>query len=148
MRRNAAILIGFMVLAVPAVVIAASGSGSSTVGWQTTWWTDEKASINQTSFEPVPGMANQPVEPNCQNAAVAVSAEMNRGRARVRVIDDNSGEVAQPGPVLFAARGANAFTFLVEGFPGDLSVEWRRVGARRATAANFSAHAMGAKDCG
>jgi hypothetical protein len=148
MRRNAAISIGLALLAVPAAVIAASGSGSSTVGWQTTRWTDEGASVNEKSFKPVPGMANQDVEPDCQNVAVDVSADMRRGRALVRVLDETSDEVAQPGPVLFGAKGSNAFTFLIEGFAGNLTVEWKRVGERRAAAASFSAHAIGQKDCG
>ena len=146
--RNAAVLIAFAALAVPAAVVAASGSGDSTVTVQTTWWTDEAASTNNTRFAPVSDMANQMVQPDCQYAAVAVSADMTQGRALVRVMDEGNSEVAAPGPVTFAARGSNSFTFLVEGFAGDLSVEWRRVGDVRAKAANFSAHAIGDVQCG
>ncbi len=119
-------------IAVPATVMAGGDPGIvGAVGGQN--WESMGKTTAPGHWTPLPGaVGHLNIAPGPHS--LTVSADMSKGKAKFRVV---SGSVLKPGGILFAARGANSFTFAYpEGCgPGiNPTLEWERAGAKKAIA--------------
>jgi hypothetical protein len=135
-----------LIVAAPALVLADSGSTRTfDPNSVVTWWSDENVKATKGDFKPVPGLPFDQSCGGCQPAiALAVSADMRKGSALVRVVN-GLGQVAEPGPVLFSSKASNAFHFVIEvsGESDDFTVEWKRKGKAKTKTSAFSAELIG-----
>lgn len=148
MRRRtllAALLLALVV--VPAGVFAATnGRFAAQIQGQEMFWKDGGAATNATQFRQLfQGRSASGA------AAVTVSADLAQGRARFRVIakDEATGELygVHPAGVTFRP-GAQSYEFAISA-PNSLytyTVQWRRVGAKKARASSLTTRYLGSPD--
>jgi hypothetical protein len=128
--------VAIIAIAVPAVVIAASGENGALTQFQYFSYSNgkgaEKAVTNTAKWKDVPGLGSNY---GMRDASIAtVSAELKRGSAKFRVVDENGLVLTQPASATFVA-GAGSFAFpVVKNASCFVSpkVQWRRVGKRKA----------------
>jgi hypothetical protein len=125
-------------VAVPATVLAGGEATSvqGDVAAQTTKWTGKETAPKDWTL--VPGdLGNVNISNNAH--ALVVSAVLAKGKVKFRL--SSLGTTLPPGAALFAAKGANSFTF---GFPdgcgpgSGIALEWKRAGKQKAVASKLS----------
>jgi hypothetical protein len=143
MRRSWKILLSVFagaVIAVPATIVLAGGSGDYSSGSADIFSTqvDKNKKATSKSFKPIPGM-NQ-LFSTAEEQSVTFSAQIRKGTVKVRIIDTATNSVVPPGPVVFSSKAANSFSFGVpENCLANHEIQWKRVGKGEAVAAKLSA---------
>jgi hypothetical protein len=96
----------------------------------------DQRSTNSKQWKQIPGVG---VGLSTTPQAVTISAEMKKGKARIRIVDLDTNQALPPGPVQFTAQAANSFSFVIaENCPPSHGVQWKRVGTQKAVASTLS----------
>jgi hypothetical protein len=128
--------------AVVPITLVLAGNGNflgGQVGNQSVSWNSQKAEAGK-NWKPVPhsGVTNTP-----DVLSVSVSAQMTKGKAKFRIVPIGGGPAIKPGPVLFSAKAANSFTWVVDDTCSQdrqHELQWKRAGKTDAVAAKTSVH--------
>jgi hypothetical protein len=96
----------------------------------------DERSTNSKQWEQIPGVG---VGLSTTPQVVTISAEMMKGKARIRIVNLDTNQAVSPGPVQFTAKAANSFSFgIADNCPPSHALQWKRVGTQRAVASNLS----------
>jgi hypothetical protein len=123
------IVAAVLVVGVPVVVWAASGSGGSALDLQAFKWTTTAQTSSNANFVDIPNLNNISI---CARGGISVdvSLEFTPSSADVRVTAD--GTPLKPGPMRVNAGFTNTYSFNFVGRVADgvhdVDVEWRSVG--------------------
>jgi hypothetical protein len=134
MRKSLIVVFVLAVLvAVPAVVIAAGGILSSDINRQKARWTSTSVSTSGTAWRDVPGLANLSAD-TIGEVSATLTVTIQGAPVRFRVVIDGTPEArAHPASVRFVPSGSESFssTFVrnTATFEGDdthvFTVQWR-----------------------
>jgi hypothetical protein len=143
--RKSLIALGLLLLlvAVPAVVIAATGNLSSDVNRQTARWTTTATSTSSTTWRNVPGLSRLSAD-TIDEVSATLSVTLRGAPARFRVIVDTPEGPFRPPSVRFAPAGDESFsfTFVRNTLPFEdddthsFTVQWRSPTGRQVTLLN------------
>jgi hypothetical protein len=140
MRRNRMVLLGVVATAAVAgsATLVLAGAGGGTFGDADFFGLQsvDERSTNSKQWEQIPGVG---VGLSTTPQVVTISAEMKKGKARVRIVNVDTNTAVPPGPVQFTAQAANSFSFgIAENCPPSYALQWKRVGTQKAVASNVS----------
>jgi hypothetical protein len=123
-----------------ALVLAGNGNFlGGQVSNQSVNWNSQKAEAGK-NWKQVPhsGVTSTP-----DVLSVNVSAQMTKGKAKLRIVPVAGGPAVEPGPVLFSAKASNSFTWVTDDTCGQgeqHELQWKRAGNGDAVAAKISVH--------
>ena len=144
MRKSLIVLsLLLLLVAVPAVVIAATGNLSSDVNRQTARWTTTATSTSSTAWRNVPGLTRLSAD-TIDEVSATLSVTLRGAPVRFRVIVDTPEGPFRPGSVRFVPSGNESFSFTfvrdTQPFEDDdthvFSVQWRSPSGQRVTLIN------------
>jgi hypothetical protein len=124
-------------VAIPATLVLA-GNGNETSGTADFFVTnvEDEVSTNSKDWKPIPGTFVGFVD---ATQTATISAEMKKGKAKIRLFDTDAQQTVVPGPVSFTAKASNSFSFGVPpNCPPSLQFQWKRIGTKKAIASNLS----------
>jgi hypothetical protein len=125
-------------LAGAAAVVVVAGQIGSVGGAADRFYvfTDTSKSTNSKQWKAIPDIF---LAQNDAGQTLTLSAQMTKGKAKIRLYNVETDETARPGPVLFSSKASNSFSWGVEdNCPRSYELQWKRAGAEKAVAAKFS----------
>jgi hypothetical protein len=144
-------LVAVIAVAVPAVVVAASGEDGALTQFQYFTYSNgkgaDKAVTKTPKWKDVPGLASNY---GTFDASIAtVSADLKRGTAKFRVVGESGETLTQPASATFV-EGAGSFAFPVvknASCSSSPKVQWRVVGKQKAVLGGSSLTVHVASGC-